>query len=103
MKFTIREDAQEEAAGHVAWLAERNPQAAERLGDVFVAPIQEIARKPNSFPLLEYGRNPGNIRRARLKKFPIMILYQVFADEIDVFAIAHTSQRPGYWRSRLRK
>src|SRR5439155_1771616 len=103
MKFTIREDAKDEAAGHVAWFAERNPQAAERLSELFVAAIKEIAHQPMSFPLLEYRRNPGNIRRARLKKFPIMILYQVFEDEIYVFAVAHTSQRPGYWRSRIRK
>ena len=103
MKFTIREDAQEEAVGHVAWFAERNPQAAERLSELFVAAIEQIARKPTTFPLLEYRRNPGNIRRVRLKKFPLMILYQLFDDEIYVFAVAHTSQRPGYWRSRLRK
>jgi toxin ParE1/3/4 len=102
MKFTIREEASDEAAHHVAWFSERNAQAGDRLSELFVAAIQQIARRPASFPLLEYDENPGNIRRARLKKFPIMILYQVLDDEIDVFAVAHTSQNPGYWRSRLK-
>jgi hypothetical protein len=88
---------------HVAWFGERNPQAGDRLSELFVNAIRQIARRPHSFPLLEYERNPGNIHRARLKKFPIMVLYQIFDDEIIVFAVAHAAQRPGYWESRLRQ
>jgi toxin ParE1/3/4 len=103
MKFTIREEASNEAAHHVAWFGQRNPQVGDRLSELFVDAIRQIALRPTSFPLLEYDRNPGNIRRARLKKFPLMILYQVFDDEIIVFAVAHSAQRPGYWESRLRQ
>jgi len=101
MKLTIGEDAQDEARHHVSWYAERNPKVAERLAELFIVAVEEIARDPRQFPLLEYRRNTGNIRRARLKKFPLMVLYQILEDEIYVFAVVHTSQRPGYWRSRL--
>jgi toxin ParE1/3/4 len=103
MRFTVREEANDEAANHIAWYAERNPDAAERLRTLLAATTEKIARDPLRFPLLELRRNPGNIRRARLRKFPIIILYQLLEDEIYVFAVAHTSQRPGYWRSRLKK
>ena len=102
MKFTIREEAGDEAAYHVAWFRARNRQAGDRLSELFVDTIREIARRPTSFPLLEYPENPGNIRRARLKKFPLVILYQLFEDEIYVFTVAHTAQDYGYWRPRLR-
>lgn len=102
MNLTIYEVAQEEARNHVAWYTQRNPEAGKRLSELFVATIEQIARRPNGFPLLEYGRNPGNIRRARLKKFPLIVLYQVLDDELFVFAVTHTSQRPGYWQARLR-
>jgi toxin ParE1/3/4 len=101
--LTISADAEDEARRRIEWYAERNPTAAQRLADLLVATIVEIARRPEAYPLLEYRRNPGNIRRARLKKFPLLILYQVLPGEVFVFAIAHTSQRPGYWRERLRK
>jgi plasmid stabilization system protein ParE len=103
MKFTVREEANEEAASHIAWYAQRNPDVAERLRTLLAATTERIALDPLRFPLLELRRNPGNIRRARLRKFPIIILYQLLEDEIYVFAVAHTSQRPGYWRSRLHK
>jgi plasmid stabilization system protein ParE len=102
MKFTIRDEAGDEAAHHVAWFRARNPKASERLSELFVETIRQIARRPASFPLLEYEENPGNIRRARLKKFPLMILYEVCNNEIIVFAVAHTAQEPGYWQPRLR-
>lgn len=105
MKLTIAQEAQDESAGQVAWYAERNPAVVVRLAELLVATIENIAREPLSFPLLEMRKNPGNIRRARLKKFPLVVLYQLLADEVFVFAVAvaHTSRRPGYWRSRLRK
>jgi plasmid stabilization system protein ParE len=103
MKFTISEEAKDEAAGHVAWFTERNPVVGDRLAELFVSTIEQIGRNPQKFPLLEYRGNPGNIRRVRLKKFPIIVLYQLLDEEIYVFAVPHTSQRPGYWRSRLRK
>ena len=103
MRLTIGQEAQEEAADQVAWYAERNAAAATRLAALLIDAIEGIARDPHAFPLLEVRRNPGNVRRARLKKFPLAVLYQVLSDEIYVFAVAHTSRRPGYWRSRLRK
>jgi len=101
MRFTVREEANEEAANHIAWYEERSPDAAERLRKLLAATTEKIALDPSRFPLLELRRNPGNIRRAKLRKFPIIVLYQLLADEIYVFAVAHTSQRPGYWRKRL--
>jgi toxin ParE1/3/4 len=102
MKFTVHEDAKDEATRHIAWYAKRNPRAAQRLSELLADASLQIANDPTRFPLLEYRRNPGNVRRALLKKFPILVLYQLLDDEIYVFAVAHTAQRPGYWRSRLK-
>lgn len=60
-----------------------------------------IAENPLQFPLLEIPRNPGNIRRARLAGFPLYVLYRTKADEVEVLAVPHTSQRSGYWKGRL--
>lgn len=103
MKLTIDDEAQEEARQHVAWYASRNSAAASRLEGLIIAAIERIARNPFEFPLMEMRKNPGDIRRARLTDFPLVIIYQVLDEEVLVVAIAHTSRRPGYWRSRLRK
>ena len=50
---------------------------------------------------MEMPTNPGNIRRAMLKGFPLYVLYRVREETIEVFAVPHTSQRPQYWKSRI--
>jgi toxin ParE1/3/4 len=58
------------------------------------------------------GRVPGSpiphvmasgARRVLLKQFPYSIIFYDREDELLVIAFAHTSRRPGYWRSRNAK
>jgi toxin ParE1/3/4 len=41
-----------------------------------------------------------NTRRVLLKKFPFSVIYRPEPDGIVIFAVAHQSRRPGYWRGR---
>lgn len=102
MKLVIDEEAQEECRQQVEWYAARNPRAASRLEALIVTAVERIARDPFEFPLLEVRNNPGDIRRARVTDFPLLVVYQVLKDEVLIVAVAHTSRRPGYWRNRLR-
>jgi len=43
------------------------------------------------------------IRRAKVKRHPYLVVYAVLADQLVVLAIAHTSKTPGYWRERIAK
>jgi plasmid stabilization system protein ParE len=103
MKLIIYDEAQDEIDELVAWYARRDPAVARRLMELFDDAVLRIAARPNHFPLMEMRRNPGDIRRLRLKGFPAYVGYQVFVDEIHVFAVAHTARKPAYWKSRLRK
>jgi toxin ParE1/3/4 len=103
MSLIILDEAKVEINELVAWYQERNQAVAERLAALFVKVVAEIVAHPHRFSLMEMRRNPGNIRRAPLKKFPIYVGYQLVGDDIYVFTVAHTSRRPGYWRSRLKK
>jgi plasmid stabilization system protein ParE len=42
------------------------------------------------------------IRRLRLSHFPFLLVYREFDDHLEVIALAHTSRKPRYWRSRLK-
>ena len=101
MKLSSHDDAAAEMQRHFDWYEARNPRVANRLADLFESTVIQIAAAPNQFPLMEMRRNPGNIRRAMLKGFPLFVLYRVTDDDVQVLAVSHTSQRPGDWKSRL--
>jgi plasmid stabilization system protein ParE len=62
--------------------------------------IKQIASRPRVWPLVGRSRT---VRRFLLNRFPYAVYYDVAGEEVRVFAFAHTSRRPGYWRSRLPK
>lgn len=101
MRLHIHDAAAIEIQHHYDWYRERNLKVADRLADLFESTIVRIARDPFQFSLIEMRRNPGNVRRAMLKGFPLYLLYRVKDDAVIILAVPHTSQRPGYWRSRL--
>ena len=103
MKLDILDQFRTEANEAVDWYLARNIKSAERLADLIVEGIQDIFAHPRMFPLYEIPRNPGDIRRKRLPDFPFVIVYQLLDDELVIIALAHTSKRPGYWKSRIRK
>lgn len=103
MNVIILDEAKAEINKHIAWYRDRNLDSALRLAKLFEKALADIATQPYRFSLMEMRRNPGNVRRVRLKNFPIYIPFQMFEGDIYVMAAAHTARRPGYWRKRLRK
>jgi toxin ParE1/3/4 len=55
-----------------------------------------IREAPQRWPL---GRN--NTRRFLLRRFPFAIIYSEQELTITIWAVAHGSRRPEYWRDRL--
>lgn len=43
----------------------------------------------------------GSIRRCQLRRFPYGLIYEPFASEVVIIAVAHLHRRPMYWRSRV--
>lgn len=74
---------------------ERNVEVGER----FVAEVERtfelIERFPNTgarVPLVT-----GRVRRLPVNDFPYHVIFEVFADRVEVLAVAHDRRRPGYW------
>ena len=44
--------------------------------------------------------NGSDIRRVVLARFPFTVVYQVQGDELEIVAVMHQRQRPGYWKDR---
>lgn len=70
------------------------------LGARFATAVEEAAARGVSFPLTGSPAARGT-RRVFVKDFPFTIVYRQMEDGIVVFAVAHHSRRPSYWRSRV--
>lgn len=81
------------------WYLARS-EVSREFADTVQAAARRIQRAPGA-----YARWPGidgeEIRRCVLKRFPFVVIYAVEHGGILVLAVAHTSQRPGYWIRRL--
>jgi plasmid stabilization system protein ParE len=70
------------------------------VGSRFVALVHEtfdrIADAPKRYP-----RVLGNIRRAKVPRFPYLIFYQVEPGQIAVLSVFHSSRDPRVWQGRV--
>jgi len=41
------------------------------------------------------------VQRRRMERFPYTIFYSNNLREVYILAVAHTSRRPGYWKTRI--
>ncbi len=76
------------------------------LGVRFVRSVREVFEQidstPEQFSQLETLTTDLPIRRAMVNGFPYIVVFEPIDDEVFVFAVAHTSRRPNYWRRRKR-
>ena len=61
------------------------------------ARIEEIAENPKRFTLLDPIRG---LRRAKLRKFPYMILYYITAHGVKITCVKHEKRHPNAGMSR---
>jgi hypothetical protein len=69
-------------------------------GARFAAAGEEATARALAFPLSGSQATPST-RRVIVKKFPFSPIYRPEAEGIVVFAVAHHSRLPGYWRDRV--
>ena len=69
------------------------------LGARFSDAIEKAAALALVFPDAGSPFSSGT-RRVVVKDFPFSVIYKSSAGGIVIFAVAHQSRRPGYWRTR---
>jgi plasmid stabilization system protein ParE len=75
-------------------------RVSAELGLRFVREVEAAIARARQFPEA-WAPLPGNLRRVRPRRFPHSIVYEVMPGRIFIWAVAHTSREPGYWRGRL--
>jgi plasmid stabilization system protein ParE len=69
------------------------------LAQSFLAEFERSVNLLLEHPLLGAVWRHGK-RRWITRRFPYSVIYDVVGEELRVFAVAHQSRRPGYWRRR---
>ena len=97
MTFEFYAEAEAEMLAGIDYLDGQEFGLGLRLTREIYSTIRRIVENPNAWP-----KSSSRTRRCFTKRFRYQIIYQIRNDEIHIVAVAHTSRRPGYWKSRLR-
>lgn len=76
-------------------------EAEPGLGEGFTAAIEEAIVRTLAFPMAG-SPSVSNTRRVVVKGFPFSVVYRPESEGVIVFALAHHSRQPNYWRYRTR-
>ena len=93
------EAAEEYLAATRYYLEHASPLIAAAFVAEIEASIQILLDAPTRWAVIE----DPEIRRYLLSRFPYSIYYrwETTVARIMIYAVMHTSRRPGYWRERL--
>ena len=96
-RVVYHEGAKADVKSAVAWYQERSQKAALDFVEELHQAAKTISQAPDRWPL---GKN--NTRRFLLWRFPFSIIYSEDKSVITIWAVAHSSRRPGYWKRRMK-
>jgi hypothetical protein len=97
--------AVDELEKNALWLDEHADRRGGEFLEVFGEAVRKIRANPQRFPRFEAALElvpEMEIRRAMLKPFPHLVLFESRTDLVLIVAVMHPSQRPDYWLSRLK-
>lgn len=97
MSYWLHPDAEAELGDAAVFYAERaNKMVAGAFLDEFERVVELIVENQQRGPHDEDG-----LRMYHFNRFPYTVLYEVDeANGPQIFAVAHQSREPGYWRDR---
>lgn len=92
--------AEDELTDAASWYESKQPGLGIALLDLIDKTVERLCSGvlPSS-PVPRVPKAKG-ARRVLLRRFPFSIVFYEREKEIVVIAFAHSSRRPGYWRSR---
>jgi len=90
------EGAAADVRNAVAWYRERSRAAAVDFVQELQRAVDTIVAAPERWPA---GKH--NTRRFLLWRFPFAVIYSELESTIVIWAVAHGSRHPEYWRDRL--
>ena len=90
------DDAKYDIRKSFRWYESREPGLGEEFLRCVEACIQAIQRHPELYPMAL-----DDIRRARVRRFPFEVFYEVTGVSVIIYCVFHCSQNPQKWRRRF--
>jgi len=90
-------EAIREADSAAAYYFKNDPRVVHDFLEALERVMAEIQAAPHRWPC----EGKTSARRRHLKRFPYTIFYLNEPEKIFILAVAHTSRRPGYWKTRI--
>lgn len=71
----------------------------QQLGKRYLQSIKQATDKISLNPQI-YKVIETDIRLCRVNTFPFALVFREMPDWVEIIAVMHTRQKPGYWRKR---
>jgi plasmid stabilization system protein ParE len=97
MKLRFHPGVQNDLNEVLDYYSERSLTAVDRFWDDLHGRLSEIEANPQRFAFLHQLRG---LRRARLHRFPYLIVYYEAADGVKVTCVKHEKRHPSFGLSR---
>lgn len=94
-KLIFNASIPDDLAAAISYYEDISPAVANRFRTAVDRRLDEIAKRPESFP-----GDVTPIRFAKIDQFPYLIFFVLKSDLVSVIAILHGSTEPGMWRKR---
>ena len=101
MNVRILPEAEEELYQAALWYEDREQGVGLRFLAAYDEARRRIEERADRLPRLETLPLGRNIRRTFLRRFPFMVVCELFPNEVAILAVAHASQKPNYWSRRI--
>jgi toxin ParE1/3/4 len=96
MKVRFHAEARKEYHAAIEFYRSIDPTIAGHFVEKVEYGLRAVSLRPRTFPLID-----AYFHRYLLKRFPFGIFYTLETDqEIVIWAVAHLSRKPDYWRTR---
>lgn len=100
MKLTIREEAEEDALAAALYYEGYRRGLGTQFRDRLAAVYESIRFNPTQFGAVTHRKITGDVRMAFLKQFPYTVVFEVFPNEVVVYAVSD-GRRDDPWMSRI--
>ncbi len=96
MNVVILPEAEAELQDAVEYYDSKGTDLGDRLMEAYFRALDRIRDFPHVHP-----KGRLKTRKCKLQRFPYTLVYLIGGELIIVYALAHQSRKPGYWRGRL--
>ncbi len=97
MTYQFHPEAEAEHLENIAYYEDRRAGLGARYLAEFESVLAQVCENPHSHRI----EQAPDIRRVRMRRFPLTILYRETEGRVEVLAVAHRRRRPAYWSPRL--